>query len=264
MDTEKLTLLLKQVQEIILAAGQFLKTESAHVVHSKEGHANFVTDMDVAVQERLIRDLRQILPEASIVAEEQDAADMAEYSWVIDPIDGTTNFICDYHFSCISIALVHGQESILGVVYNPYLDEMFYAAQGQGAFVNQHRIHASERPVEKGLVAMGTSPYHTELKAPTFAAAESLFSTCADIRRSGSAALDLCYVACGRLDGFFEYILSPWDYAAGTCIVNEAGGMVSGIDEDWSFSHPIGICASSRNLRDTIYRTICEKKKALL
>ena len=263
MNASELLRLRQEVTRIVREAGAFMAAQSAHEVMTKEGHANFVTDMDVAVQERVIRGLRQAFPEAAVLAEEQEGHDEAEYLWVIDPIDGTTNFICGLRFSCISVALVHRNESILGVVYNPYSEELFEASKGHGAFLNERPIHVSERLVEKSVVGFGTSPYHTELADQTFRAARMIFEKCADIRRSGSAALDLAYVACGRLDGFFEYILSPWDYAAGACLIREAGGMISGVDEEWSVTRPIGIVTGSPALYETLHSMICQIKKAL-
>ena len=256
MNIEVLSELLDKVRAAVLETGHFMREHTLSRVDTKTGHANFVTDMDVEIQRRLTEQLSAILPEAVVVAEEQDQHPEADLCWIIDPIDGTTNFITGFRFSCISVALVQGSKSILGVVYNPYADEMFYAAEGLGAFCNGVVITPSERPAERALVAMGTSPYHMELTDRTFRAARQAFEACADIRRSGSAALDLCYVACGRIDGYFEYILSPWDYAAGSCIVREAGARVEGIEIGWTFDHPIGIIAAQQGLWPLLYNIV--------
>ena len=256
MNAEALSLLLDKVRAAVLETGHFMREHTMSRIDTKTGHANFVTDMDMEIQRRLTEQFSGILPEAVIVAEEQDQQPEADLCWIIDPIDGTTNFITGFRFSCISVALAQGNKSILGVVYNPYADEMFYAADGQGAFCNGKAITPSERPAEQALVAMGTSPYHMELTDRTFRAARQAFEACADIRRSGSAALDLCYVACGRIDGYFEYILSPWDYAAGSCIVREAGARVEGIETGWSFDHPIGIIAAQKGLWPLLYNIV--------
>lgn len=258
MDRERLEALRAETAAVIREAGSFMRGASLSRIRTKEGHANFVTDMDVKVQERLIRDLNRILPEADVVAEEADAHRTRDLRWIIDPIDGTTNFICECRFSCISVGLAEGERCILGIVYNPYADELFEAAEGQGAFLNGERIRVSEREPQASLVAMGTSPYHTELADRTFAVARRVFETYADIRRSGSAALDICYVACGRLDGYYELILQPWDYAAGSCILQEAGGYITGIDEPFSLIHPTGILATGPRLRESLYRILKE------
>ncbi len=245
MDTALLAECLEQARDLVYETGRFMKEQELTRIRSKEGHANFVTDMDEKVQDRLVEGLERILPEAAILAEEKDLQSRASLRWIIDPIDGTTNYICDCRFSCISVALAEGQESVLGIVYNPYADEMFYAARGLGAYLNDQAIHPSDREQKQSIVAMGTSPYHTELADRTFAAARQVFEAFADIRRSGSAALDLCYVACGRLDGYYELILSPWDYAAGSVIIREAGGRIGAIGAPWSLDVPTGICTAS-------------------
>ena len=256
MDADMLSGLLRDVRKQVYLAGIFMKNQPLTEITSKQGHANYVTDMDLKIQNRLTDELKELLPEAEVVAEESDQNHTGSLSWVIDPIDGTTNYITGYHHSCISIGLVEYGESVLGVVYNPYTDEMFYAARGVGAYMNEIGIRPSRRMKEQALVGFGTSPYNSELMDKTFQAAKEMLKSCADIRRSGSAALDLAYVACGRIDGFFEYTLSPWDYAAGVCIVREAGGLVSGIGEALSFDRPMGIMAASPAMWKTLSETV--------
>ncbi len=222
--------LLHQVGKIIVGAHK----DAENHVESKSGSANFVTAYDVAVQEHLIRRLKEFLPDAVFVAEEKDndaAALMAEHCFVIDPIDGTTNFIHDYRMSCISIAMVTRGETVLGMVYDPYRGELYSAEKGKGAFLNGEPIRVSCRPVALSVAAFGTSPYRRDtLTDLTFAMAKEIFLAMADIRRSGSAALDLAHLAVGRVDAFFEMVLSPWDFAAGALIVTEAGGVVTQSD----------------------------------
>ena len=167
--------------------------------------------------------------------------------FIVDPIDGTTNFIRDYHASSISVALVVDGAAEFGVVYNPYLDEMFTARRGYGAFCNGKRLHVSSEPIENALVVFGTSPYREDLSEKSFKLAYAYFKRAADVRRSGSAALDLCAVAAGRADLFFELSLSPWDYAAGALVVEEAGGVVS--DPDGGklvYDHPCSVVARNK------------------
>lgn len=201
-------------------------------VKDKEGKANFVTAYDCAVQAYVKEALSKILPEAEFLGEEEDCSinENAEYIFVVDPIDGTTNFIKDYHMSCISIGLIKDSSRYFGVVYNPYLDETYYAIKGQGAYLNGSPIHVSKEDRKNSIVLFGSSPYNPELAKASFAKAYEFFEKCLDIRRSGSAALDLCAVAAARAEIFFELILSPWDYCAGALIASEAGAIVTDLD----------------------------------
>ena len=187
---------------------------------------------DKKMQNELERRLLQILPEAVFVGEEEELHDSIEkgYAFIVDPIDGTTNFIKDYHTSAISVGLTKDGEAYMGIVYNPYLDEMFTAIKGQGAYLNEKPIHVSNQPLDNGIVLFGTAPYYEELNKKSFEMAYDYFKRALDIRRSGSAAIDLCSIASGRAELYFELMLSPWDYAAGALIVEEAGGIVTTVE----------------------------------
>jgi len=239
-ETEKL---MRECGGILISA-----TRTSDMVTAKEGHANFVTTYDKAVQERLRDGLLKILPEAVFVGEEEDlhASIFKGYAFVVDPIDGTTNFIRDYKQSCISVALLKDAEQVMGAVYNPYLDEMFTAVKGEGAYLNGERIHVSSLPLSEGIVIFGTAPYYQELNKRSFDMAYDYFRKSLDIRRSGSSAIDLCSVAAGRAEVFFELRLSPWDYAAGSLIVREAGGKVTTVEgTEISFDKPCSILATN-------------------
>lgn len=215
-------------------------------IDAKSGHANFVTQYDKKVQERLRTGLGRIAPDVLFIGEEGSSETYSPNGafFIVDPIDGTTNFIKDYHASSISVALVIDGVAEFGVVYNPYLDEMFTARRGCGAFCNSKRIHVSAEPLENGLVIFGTSPYNEELAEKSFKLAYEYSRKAVDVRRSGSAALDLCSVAAGRAELFFELSLSPWDYAAGALIVEEAGGIVSDTDGmPLVYDHPCPVVA---------------------
>lgn len=225
------------LNEIIVAAkecGQVMLQADRNNfgIKDKAGKANFVTAYDCKIQEMLQIKLAQILPEAEFLGEEEDCRinREAEYIFVVDPIDGTTNFIKDYHMSCVSIGLIRNGKRYLGVVHNPYLDETFSAISGEGAYMNGNAIHVSSDDLENGVVLFGSSPYNTELAKAFFKLAYEYFQKCLDIRRSGSAALDLCSIASGRAELYFELILSPWDFAAGALIVEEAGGIVTTVE----------------------------------
>ena len=227
------------LNEIIVAAkecGQVMLQADRNNfgIKDKAGKANFVTAYDCKIQEMLQIKLAQILPEAEFLGEEEDCRinRKAEYIFVVDPIDGTTNFIKDYHMSCVSIGLIRNGKRYLGVVHNPYLDETFSAISGEGAYMNGNAIHVSSDDLENGVVLFGSSPYNTELAKASFKLAYEYFQKCLDIRRSGSAALDLCSIASGRAELYFELILSPWDFAAGALIVEEAGGIVTTVEGD--------------------------------
>ena len=227
------------LNEIIVAAkecGQVMLQADRNNfgIKDKAGKANFVTAYDCKIQEMLQIKLAQILPEAEFLGEEEDCRinRKAEYIFVVDPIDGTTNFIKDYHMSCVSIGLIRNGKRYLGVVHNPYLDETFSAISGEGAYMNGNAIHVSSDDLENGVVLFGSSPYNTELAKDSFELAYEYFQKCLDIRRSGSAALDLCSIASGRAELYFELILSPWDFAAGALIVEEAGGIVTTVEGD--------------------------------
>lgn len=200
--------LLKEIIAAVRTCGTIIlnadRTKSG--IDEKAGHANFVTAYDKKVQEELQKKLLAILPEAVFVGEEEDVhASVADgYAFIVDPIDGTTNFIKDYHASAISVGLTKDGERYMGVVYNPYLDEMFTAVRGQGAFLNGRPIQVSNQPLENGIVIFGTAPYYEDLAKKSFDMAYQYFCKALDVRRSGSAAIDLCNVAAGRAELFFE------------------------------------------------------------
>ncbi|MBQ7679972.1 MAG: inositol monophosphatase [Butyrivibrio sp.] len=198
-------------------------------VDAKEGHANFVTRYDRLVQDRLQSGLAEILPGAGFFGEEggHDGFPENEYTFIVDPIDGTSNFMRGFRMSAIAIALVQDRQRIFGLVYNPFMNEMFTAVRGEGARLNGRPIHVSPLPLAESLVIFGTAPYYPGQPAVAFAKAQELLPQCIDVRRMGSAELDLCYVACGRAGMYFEPIIQPWDFAAGSLIVEEAGGRVT-------------------------------------
>ena len=232
---EKITEIVKEAGKIILSA-----QNQENAVTAKEGKKNFVTKYDVAVQEFLFSELGKDFSDVAFVGEEgENNLSTDGLRFIIDPIDGTTNFMQDYRCSCISVGLCNGNDVVAGVVYNPYTDELFSAEKGKGAYLNGNKIKVSERPLSDGLALFGTSPYHPENTDETFALLRKVFDFSRDIRRSGSAAFDICTVACGRCEVFFEKGLQPWDIAAGTLILKEAGGIALNYDgTEISFSTP--------------------------
>jgi myo-inositol-1(or 4)-monophosphatase len=195
-----------------------------------KGAIDLVTSVDRESEWTIVDVIRRNFPDHSILAEEETDVRGAQnqYRWIIDPLDGTTNFAHGYPQFCVSIALEHNGEVIVGIVYDPIRDECFKAALGQGSTLNDRRIRTSTaEELDKSLLATGF-PYDRRDFADFYLTYFKAFMTRSQgIRRGGSAALDLCYVACGRLDGFWELKLKPWDVAAGALIVTEAGGRVS-------------------------------------
>ena len=248
----------EKVRDIVLEAGKLMLSMSDAAVYQKEGHANFVTEADTAVQDFLMKQLQSAVPEAVFFAEEKEDNHLGdEYTFIIDPIDGTTNFFRRCNCSCISVALLYQKKPILGVIYDPYRNELFHAERGKGAFLNGKQIHVSVVPFSNGLVNIGSSPYYPDKIEKTFEAAKLFVKNCADVRRSGSAAIDICSVAAGCTDMMYEFRLSPWDYAAASFIVEEAGGKFGAFDgEEFSYEHPIPFMAAN---------AVCfEQMKALL
>lgn len=240
----------EKIAQEVYACGQIIKNadRSSVRIDEKEGHANFVTSYDKRVQEELQKRLLAIQPEAVFVGEEEDIYASIEkgVAFIVDPIDGTTNFIKDYCCSSISVGITEDGVQTAGIVYNPYLDELFVAERGKGAYRNGERIHVSGQPLENGIVLFGTAPYFEELSRKSFDMAYDYFGKALDIRRSGSAAIDLCNIACGRAELYFELVLSPWDYAAGSLIVEEAGGKVTTVEgEPITLTRPCSIKATN-------------------
>ena len=208
-------------------AGKAFLNRQLTDVSNKEGHANYVTNIDRTVQEYLESALTKLLRGSGFIGEEKENTELTDRpTWIVDPLDGTTNMIHDYRMSAVSVALCVNRKPVLGMIWQPYTKELFYAEKGKGAFLNGEPVHVADTPFSECLIAFGSAPYYEELEKTSMAMAGAFLHRCADIRRSGSAALDLAYLACGRHDAFFEMRLKPWDYAAGSVIVQEAGGLI--------------------------------------
>ncbi len=256
----------RSLELLVHNCGEYMKSASvvendSDCVRTKSSDSDFVTVYDENVQQKLINGILELFPDSHFFAEEKinSAEDTLNgYCFVIDPIDGTTNFIHNLDASAISVALLVDGKLQFGMIYDPYKAEMFTAFKGEGAYCNGKRIFVSDRKLSEAVIAFGTSPYKkAELADDGFELAKRVFMSCADIRRSGSAALDMVNVARGKLDGFFECILSPWDYAAGALIVREAGGNVTDFyGNDVSFSYPSSVLCSNNLVKDEILTII--------
>lgn len=222
---------IQQLIEIVRSAGKTIRTArpTSEDIASKEGHQNFVTRYDESVQEQLKSQLAKYWPQYQFLGEEEEEHfDANEHCcFIVDPIDGTSNFIHGVPFFAISVALVDHGKPLAGVVYNPVLDELFYAEKGKGAYCNGERIRCADLPLANSLFTVGLSPYDSQLTENSLRLMALLEPEVTDLRRLGAAALDLCYVAKGVFSGFCELSLQPWDVAAGSLIAREAGAIVS-------------------------------------
>lgn len=230
--TNELTRVNHEVTRIALEAGEFIRQERKKFNSSKvekKGLNDFVSYVDKGAEKIIVARLKVLLPQAGFITEEgTEERDDNPLKWVIDPLDGTTNFIHGMPFFAVSIALLMNEEPLIGVIYEINQDEMFMAVKDAGAFLNGMPIRVSEaKIVADSLLGTGFPYYDYHLLDQYLGLFKHLMKHSHGIRRPGSAATDLAYVACGRFDGFYEYSLSPWDVAAGVLLVREAGGIVS-------------------------------------
>ncbi len=223
--------------EAAVEAGKFLKYNVGKIknIERKQGEeTNLVTEIDKQSEAMIIKKIHQHFPTHAILGEESGANDLSsEFRWIIDPLDGTTNYTHGLPIFCVTIGIEHHGEIIAGVVYDPNADELFSAERGKGSYLNNKRIKVSshQRLIESLLVT--GFPYNVkENPGNVVQHFENFLPLAQGVRRLGSAALDLSYVACGRLDGYWEVYLNPWDKAAGILLVQEAGGKVTTFDGD--------------------------------
>jgi myo-inositol-1(or 4)-monophosphatase len=196
---------------------------------SYKGEVDLVTEVDRRCEELIVGSLKGAFPEHSFLAEEDTYQDgNLPYKWIVDPLDGTTNYAHGFPWFCVSIALEHQGEVLLGVIYHCMMDELFTAVKGGGAFLNGNRIRVSTRqPLRRSLLATGFPYDRTRDNENNFVNFVNFQLAARAVRRAGAAALDLAYVAAGRLDGYWECKLKPWDAAAGSLLVTEAGGTLT-------------------------------------
>lgn len=247
--------MLKEIINIVSQAGEIYKSADDDLgIEDKGSAVNLVTKYDKRIQDFLFEQLKKLIPDCQFLGEEGDGNKKLTdgYCFIIDPIDGTTNFIKGFQHSAISVGLAKDKEMIIGVVLDPDLNNMFYAEKGRGAFLNGRPIHVSDCGIDKSLVLFGTCPYEHELAHKTFELTEKIFYKAIEVRRSGSAALDICYVASGKADLYYEMILRPWDWAGASLILREAGGEAYTFEKDKPNANRTAsfVCGNKNSLRD--------------
>ena len=231
-------------------------------VIKKSSNIDLVTNADIKSEEIIISRIKEKYPDHSIVTEESDnILESSEYTWIVDPLDGTTNFTHNLPIFAVSIALKKSNEIICGVVYNPAADKCFYAEKDKGAFLNGVTIYPTKsESLSDSLLATGFPYLHDEKYDLSFTIFKDFYDCTRGLRRLGAAALDLCFVAMGRFDGFYEFELNSWDIAAGSLIVREAGGLVT----DWDGKElPLNgkrILASNKKIHKEMMRILTNNK----
>lgn len=223
---------IERMKSIVMEAGKLFSDDIAAQSVTEKGASDFVTAVDFASQNYIKAELEKYFPEAALLSEEGDneTFEPKEYTFVLDPVDGTTNLIHRYRQSAVSLGLVHNGVSVAGVVYNPFTEELFWAEKGKGAYCNGRSMKVSpQADFSKCVITIGTMPYYKEFADRNFEMFKNIYLDAVDIRRTGSSALDLCYTADGRTEAFFERGLKAWDFAAGAVILSEAGGKLT----DW-------------------------------
>jgi len=230
---------LKVAIEAAKKGGIFIRRSVGKInsISYKKARNNLVTDIDKASERIIVGMLESAFPAHSFLTEENLSCDRgSSYKWVIDPLDGTSNFTRSFPFFCVSIALELDGKLLIGVIYDPMREELFWASRGKGAFLNGKRISVSKvRELADGFLATGFS-YNKSKRNESLISFKRFLMRSMAVRRAGSAALDLAYVACGRFDGFWEMDLNPWDCAAGVILVEEAGGKVTKYN-GYKYSH---------------------------
>lgn len=243
MDYKKLCF---QVQDTARKAGNFIREEQKKISENDieiKSAASLVSYVDKTAEQQIVSTLKELIPESGFVAEEGTAESNNEkYTWFVDPLDGTTNYLHGISPHSVSIALAENNELVLGVVYEVGADEMFYAWKGSKAFCNGNEINAANRAKsEEALIATGFPYYDFNRMEDYIEAMKVLMQTTRGIRRFGSAAIDLCYIAAGRFDAFWEHALHAWDVAAGVFILQQAGGKTTDFNggDNWLFGGEI-------------------------
>lgn len=246
----------EKIIEIVKKAKNIVVDENLLSQIKMKGEADFVTGVDLAISSFVKEEIYKIDNTIGFMSEEEKNESLSKNRWILDPIDGTTNLVFDYKLSSISLALLENGEIVFGVVYNPFNDDLFTAIKNEGAYLNGKRIYCIDREPCNSLIEFGAGSTRKKEAKEIFAIAEEVFEGCLDLRRICSSALSICFIATGRINGYFEKKIKPWDYAAASLILTEAGGVIT----DWNnqplqFDAPSGvICGSEKT-----YKYLTEK-----
>jgi myo-inositol-1(or 4)-monophosphatase len=232
-------------------------------ISNKEGINNLVTEADYAAEKAIINVIKSTYPDHQVLSEEAgELKKESEYKWIIDPIDGTINFAHGIPLNCVSIAVEHRGEITMAAVYNPHLDELFFAEKGKGATLNDQSITvSSQSQTIKACLVTGFPYTYINLANGPLEIFERFIRKGVPVRRLGSAAIDLCWVACGRFDGFYEHKLEAWDSAAGYLIVEEAGGKVTDFDGNKFSPYQHRVLATNGKIHDEMLEIINNRKQ---
>jgi len=251
-----------KIIEAVKTASDFVFDKKLREDVAMKGKADYVTAVDLRISEYIKEILRKIDPDAGFMSEEEKG-EIKEKRWILDPIDGTANLVYDYNFSSVSLGYFDGNEVTFGVIYDPYKRELFTAAKGEGVYLNGVKLpKAPDRAPEECLVEFGANSTRKEYTAESFEIGREVFTRCLDIRRGCSSALALAYIAAGRLNGYFEREIKPWDYAAASLMLNESGCIYT----DWQgekiqFERPTSFLCGTPRAYEVISNIIKEKTK---
>ena len=236
---------LKFLIDIVKEASKLITDEFE--VKAKDNKGDLVTNFDYEIEQFIINIIKKEYPDFNIVSEEFNSNEgLTDNCFIIDPIDGTANFARDLKLSAISIGLLKNGKPFLGVCYLPYVNELYTAIKGEGAYLNGKRIHVSNKTLKDGIVYSGCAPYYEDLRSRSLSLLQSFASNAADFRRAGSAVIELCNIAAGRAEVYFELKIQPWDFCGASIIVQEAGGTLTTIDgNEIDYLHPSSVLASN-------------------
>lgn len=219
--------------DLVKEAGQFVFDPALRANVDMKGAADFVTAVDLKISSFVKERLQALTPDIGFMSEEEDS-ELTDRRWILDPIDGTTNLVYDYNCSSVSLAYFDGERVDFGVIYNPYNGDLFVGKRGQGVWLNGQRLEqAPDRELTDCLIEFGAGSTKKQYTDESFALGKEVFRHCLDLRRMCSSALAIAYVAAGKLNGYFERVIKPWDYAAATLMLEECGGICT----DWNGKH---------------------------
>lgn len=243
--------------DLVKEASNFVFDKNLKSEISMKGAADYVTAVDLKISEFLKEKLRDITPDIGFMSEEENG-ELCEKRWILDPIDGTTNLVYDYNMCSVSLAYFGGEHVEFGVVYNPYNKDLFTAWRGKGAFLNGKKLEtAPDRELQNCLIEFGAGSTKKQFTDESFAIGKEVFRNCLDIRRICSSALAIAYVAAGKINGYFERSIKPWDYAAATLMLEECGAKCS----DWDgnpiqFNNPSSYVCGTPKAYEFLINTI--------